>query len=427
MTQNNFMDRNSMIEKKRTFYKAFFILLLTFLAFSRFVPGGNVLAPETGTRGAIEVSLLALTFLLTFGIWGTRPLLAAFKIPVWNFIFLFGLWAAASAIWSPNYWLTLGNAFGLMIITITTFTIIYQVQLNGLSLEKLVFGAIIVFLILLLLINFAEKGTLLSIDWSSKRHRLLLVFDVANVGATYFSAGILLAFHLLLNTDNKGERLLYFFGFLIFSFFLYLTNARTEMAAVIIALLVIVILHLSPKVIILVASVLSALVFVPLIMIMIVEPNLLVTWINNVIQSHPDLLTLNGRIPLWRAVISIFPSINLWYGVGYTATRFQLLTYFDWATHTHNAYLEILMGTGVIGILIFFLFYIHAMDILLLKAPRKYIFPLALLIYISITSIDAPTMFLPRFSMVFLILFVFQSAFHLQINQENCAGPGGGS
>lgn len=427
MTQNKLIDPVSINNKKRTYKQAFIVLLLTFLAFSRFVPGGDVLSPETGMHGAIEVSLLALTLFLTFVMWGTRPLLSTIRIPVCVITFLFGLWATVSAFWSPNYLLTLGNALGLIIITITTFTISYQVELNGISLERLVLDTIVVFVIILFLLNFVEKGTFFSINWDSARPRLLLVNDVANVGATYFSAPTLLAFHLLITAEYKRDRLRYILVFFISAFLLYLTNARTEMAAVIIAMLVIVVLHLKPKVMVLIGSVLSVLVFVPLIFIIIVEPTYLATLVNNLIQSHPDLLTLNGRISLWNDVIAVLPSASLWSGVGYAATRYQLLSYFFWATHAHNSYLEVMMGTGGIGVFLVLLFYISSLYFLFLKGIRKYIFPLALLIYISITSINAVTMFLPRFSMAILILFVFQSAYHFQFIESKYVEPSGDS
>ncbi|NNE59953.1 MAG: O-antigen ligase family protein [Woeseia sp.] len=68
-----------------------------------------------------------------------------------------------------------------------------------------------------------------------------------------------------------------------------------------------------------------------------------------------DLRTLNGRIPLWQfagRTISEHPLL----GVGYYASRYYLTARFYWAGQTHNAYVETLMTTGLIGLALLLVF-----------------------------------------------------------------------
>jgi exopolysaccharide production protein ExoQ len=65
--------------------------------------------------------------------------------------------------------------------------------------------------------------------------------------------------------------------------------------------------------------------------------------------------TLTGRIPLWQEVLDQI-STNPWHGFGYSAfwysaagTRIQQKLYWQ-ITHSHNGYLELTLGLGLIGL-----------------------------------------------------------------------------
>jgi O-antigen ligase len=68
-----------------------------------------------------------------------------------------------------------------------------------------------------------------------------------------------------------------------------------------------------------------------------------------------DALTLDGRIDLWKFALSVFWKHPLM-GVGYYATRIYLLPAFPWSGQTHNSAIEVLLGTGIPGGIIFIWF-----------------------------------------------------------------------
>ncbi len=74
-------------------------------------------------------------------------------------------------------------------------------------------------------------------------------------------------------------------------------------------------------------------------------------------QETADITTLTGRIPIWGAVLGAVaerPLFGYGYGGFWTARRVeQFSSMFDWTfMHSHSAYLEILLGVGVVGLVL---------------------------------------------------------------------------
>ncbi len=67
-------------------------------------------------------------------------------------------------------------------------------------------------------------------------------------------------------------------------------------------------------------------------------------------ESGEVFTTLNGRIPLWELAIQELSEAGRWIaGFGYGAARILLYPKVSWAGTAHNAWIEVLMGVGVIG------------------------------------------------------------------------------
>ena len=75
-------------------------------------------------------------------------------------------------------------------------------------------------------------------------------------------------------------------------------------------------------------------------------------------NTKNEAVTLNGRTELWNHVIRL-----IWDGPvtgrGYYSSRFVLIGAFDWAGQAHNSFLEVALGTGAPGVLLFSLFWIY--------------------------------------------------------------------
>lgn len=61
---------------------------------------------------------------------------------------------------------------------------------------------------------------------------------------------------------------------------------------------------------------------------------------------------LSGRLELWEAAAGIFKR-SIFLGFGFDGTRNQLLRIFPWAGGAHNAFLELLLTAGGVGLLAF--------------------------------------------------------------------------
>jgi O-antigen ligase/polysaccharide polymerase Wzy-like membrane protein len=67
-------------------------------------------------------------------------------------------------------------------------------------------------------------------------------------------------------------------------------------------------------------------------------------------QSESLLFSLTGRTELWRGAIERIDSTAGWaFGAGYGSPRVILITVFGWGGQAHSAFIELLLGVGVVG------------------------------------------------------------------------------
>ena len=115
---------------------------------------------------------------------------------------------------------------------------------------------------------------------------------------------------------------------------------------------------------------------------------------------------LSGRVELWSYTLGRILDRPM-LGVGYEAGRYVLLQYAPWAATAHNSFLDIAVGTGILGLLLLFLFSIELLrtirwtrDALLMGvAAQTYVY--------GMTSM---ALFVPSFGMLVLILSITRAA-----------------
>ena len=68
-------------------------------------------------------------------------------------------------------------------------------------------------------------------------------------------------------------------------------------------------------------------------------------------ESLQSLATLHGRVPLWNLALNAVSSGGKWFlGFGYGSARVVLFRQVAWAGEAHNYWIELLIGTGIVGV-----------------------------------------------------------------------------
>jgi hypothetical protein len=71
-------------------------------------------------------------------------------------------------------------------------------------------------------------------------------------------------------------------------------------------------------------------------------------------ESTASVTSLSGRIPLWEFAFSLVDSVREFFlGFGYGAAKTLLYPEIPWAGTAHSTWIELLLGIGVIGIILF--------------------------------------------------------------------------
>jgi O-antigen ligase len=387
-------------------WQCIFILLLIFLACSRWIPGGDPLNPETGIRGWLEVGIITLDFFIMIWLWGINKLSVGLKSFTFVLLILFCFWALLTSIWAPNHLVAIGKAGTLFLIVIISAAIGYQSIKNEIPIVTIVFSAMIILVAFLFLINKIFLHSFFPIDWSVTRPRFTLGYNHPNLSSTYFST-IIICCAYFTRTSKKISKKLFFLVIIgIFSVFLYLSDSRTSIASVFITILIYVIFQIK-SIHIKTILYISMLTFLMLFSVLLITGSLDL-WLTHLTGSAVNLSSLNGRVNLWS---ELFSKLNLG-GNGYFSSRYLFTSSFSWGFSAHNTYLEVLSSTGIIGFLLLVSFYLSTYS-LLTQAKE---FPLAFifLLYASLESLLEARLFVPSEIMAVTCLFIFYHQFKHQ-------------
>jgi len=120
----------------------------------------------------------------------------------------------------------------------------------------------------------------------------------------------------------------------------------------------------------------------------------------------PDFATLNGRTVLWQESLEVAYD-HLLLGVGFFATGEYLVSFFGWAGNAHNAYVEVLLATGLIGLFLLLVFLAYGAWLCLKSRNHALI---CILLFICLESIFNPLLLSPRTPMFVLILLMLAAS-----------------
>ena len=390
--------------KSRIPWLLVFIIFLVLAAFSRWIDDGDALNPESGVRGWVEISLVLAAFILTVFFYGKilfRRRLSSITTGE-ILLLLFGLWAAASSFWSPNVVLALGKSFGLLLSIIVASCISYVAYQQKLPLIKSVQAAALLLIGFLFLVNWYYYHEFLHYELINEQSRLVLGYNRPNVSSVYLSLIILCSVYQILYEKGKKFPLMQVLVFLVTSILVVLTLSRTTLMSIVLGIFFLVLFRFPSKKFRL-ALFTSVVLFglLPILVLSFMNPS---SGIGNFVLGDSDLLTLNGRIPLWQLAIDSLKD-SLLIGNGYFSSRYILMDTFPWGINSHNSFLEVFVTTGAIGLFLIALFYLSCLSLFIEK--NTFPFPVVYFLVITFESLTGAKLFIPGFTMFLATLFVF--------------------
>lgn len=354
-------------------------------------PGTDVLNTSRLTEFAllfVSAYILASTAILRRYPLAMRSHALAVSIP-------FIGWALCSTIWSLNPVYTFGKSFEFLVLIAIAAAVIVGVRglprMPRFGVEGLITGAGLLVIVLSFISNAMIWGTAFPFHQNEGRTRFsfgyahpLETADLCAVTAIIAFAGPL-PWPVRLGVAALG------------SWIAYLADARSTLIFLLAVLCIAAMMHIRPVGLRLCAIALSGIaLYVAAIL-----------FIQGDFHFLPqDFATLNGRTVLWEESLEVAYDHPL-LGVGFYATGDYLVSLFDWAGNAHNAYLEVILATGVIGFLLLLIFLGYAVWLCFRTRNRALI---CMLVFICLESLFNPLLLSPRTPMLFFILLMMAAA-----------------
>ena len=119
-----------------------------------------------------------------------------------------------------------------------------------------------------------------------------------------------------------------------------------------------------------------------------------------------DFWTLNNRVPLWQKSFELIAE-NPVLGIGYYAGRFYVKEEFEFAATAHNSFIEAALTTGLLGLGLILIF-CFCVIVVYFKSRNSML--LALLVFVSLSSVFNPIILLPNISSFVFMLSLFSCA-----------------
>ncbi|WP_448208381.1 O-antigen ligase family protein [Azospirillum sp. sgz302134] len=341
--------------------RAVLMVVLLSMASMSVLTGDNPLAAGFTPARAWEMGLTALA--AGVGVLArlqgrNRKLPPAALVPVLILV-LFSVWALFTTLWAPLILVGAGRAIQLMLTVFAVYCIASEAQPEpGRIAPNALVNSVALGLVTCVAILLAANVALFGTPFPMNSEGLDTPFSL-NTRPRFFLGGShplktagflsLTTLYAAASDLRRTGKLLLVPGLLVL---LVLTDGRTALAATLVGLALRGYLHMpsSPVKVLLGLVMAVGLVGGTAIAIAFTDTNLV---LSRVIGE--DVFTLNGRVALWAYALDMWAEHPV-VGVGYYNTRMVLLDAFPFAGHTHNSLLEIMLGTGLPGLLLALLF-----------------------------------------------------------------------
>ncbi len=385
---------------RKIIWQGVVLLLLIFLAISRWLPGSDPLTPETSSRGVLQIVLLVFAVILAFLFYRVNGILAGFKLPTYIILIVFCLWAAISAIWAPSAVLAVGKALSLLMIVLIVAALANHLKLNAVSSERVIFPALIFFIAFLLIDNWLTYGNLFQMTEILNRQRLLLGHNHPNESAIYLASALFFCV-VAIWQSRRTKRLFLILLALCLMVLLWRTDSRTSIIASFFTIFLFVVLKMPSARSGFLAALLGLMVTIVALLFIFMRMS-----VNGTLTEN--FRTVLGRFELWETSFSLLPSVNIG-GNGYFSSRFYLIPSSGWASHTHNALVEMIFDVGIVGVIIFVAFFFSILPVFL--QAKRFPVVISFLILSIIEGLTDVNLFFPTLIMTILCLLIFEWQF----------------
>jgi O-antigen ligase len=390
---------------------------LIVLAFVPLVLPVDALEGGTTTRGFIEFGLiLAGLALLAIYLKTQGAFWFDLKSPAFLLISLFCFWGVLSSIWSPNPILTVAKSAELWCISLAALmfvTLVMRGRMTNGKLERILGLSMVAVICGLLVANIFYWGVLLPntadtslpLDFIAEepaleRPQLILVYQHPLLTADLLALSVICLF---LSDLRKTWKAILIPGVLAL---LWLTDARGPTGGLLVAVVALAVLKLRGNN--LRAIVVMLVISIGLAAVLLFQHSLPAAFAS---LMTDDVATLNSRTELWSRIMSHVLAQPI-LGTGYYASRYLLIKDFKWAGHAHNSFLEVLMTTGVIGLLMLCAFVLHVFREIL---TTRNALLLGVTLYCLIQGMLNPLFFNPGLAMFVLTIAALNAGFNKRI------------
>lgn len=318
----------------------------------------------------------------------------------------------SAQLWQTRFWMR-------FIFLLTTVSILHMNQTSAAVIDWPILMNVILFIVLLThskqdegileyaLLCFAIGSIMLTILFTqgigvvNDNGRVTIFNDNQNQVGNRLAISIIFLIYLFLKSRYKLMGLMYLFPVPIMLNFMLSTGSRSALGSTIIALVLLLIFN-WPKTFIKKVFVisLSSKVFFWLVS-SITASEIVMKRMNRTIEGGG----MHDRVFVWKNMINIIKSSPV-YGLGVSGSREATIQTFGVFTSPHNVVLEILLLTGVIGLIMYsyFLFKVYGHALTVLKRQHVYL-PIVLLV--PVTTMILTGHVIGRKEMWLILAYVF--------------------
>lgn len=319
-----------------------------------------------------------------------------------NFFLLFGLTALFSTFYSDIKIFTFYRSIQIVVITLALSYMVFRHVENWKTIFN-IFVYIAILNILIILITFLVRPEYVSVrsaNWGLRIYGGAFISDYGTSGVVIF----IITYIRYLYGNRKLSNILLMI--LAFSFVLL---ARTRSNIFYLFLFILLVHMLRKKVSF------SYLYYVGVGYIIISILDLQYDFLNFIIRDEKSFYTLSGRLVWWENLLLLVKE-NPFLGVGFM----------NWAIFgsTHNSYIEVLVGTGLIGLFFFIIpvvstmkYFLKNLSVVLANELNLQVF--FLFLWLALTALNSSKIAVGGYStflMIHLLLFVVHKA---KMNSKN--------